>query len=204
MKMGDIIVRPANLFEIEDIVRIHLSAFKGFFLPSLGKGFLKKYYTYILNYKFGILLVGIYKNTLMGFAAGFINPANFYNELRRKKLSMAISIIPSIIRRPNKIRRLLVNFKRTKSFTEDPNMNKAIAELSSIGVYPGIKKGIGTQLINAFICRAKELGATSIRLTTDTYENEAVNEFYKKHGFVLLRTFEAQPGRWLNEYEKLI
>jgi len=202
--MGDLVVTTATHFDINNIVKAHLSAFKGFFLPDLGRGFLRKYYTYVLNYKFGILLVGIYKNTLVGFVAGFINPANFYKELRRKKLSLAISILPAIIRKPDRIRRLLVNFKRTKSLSEDSARNKTVAELSSIGVNPGEKKGIGTQLINAFIRRAEELGASSVRLTTDTYGNDAVNIFYKKHGFVLLRTFEAQPGRWLNEYEKLI
>jgi len=202
--MGDLVVTTATHFDINNIVKAHLSAFKGFFLPDLGRGFLRKYYTYVLNYKFGILLVGIYKNTLVGFVAGFINPANFYKELRRKKLSLAISILPAIIRKPDRIRRLLVNFKRTKSLSEDSAKNKTVAELSSIGVNPGEKKGIGTQLINAFIRRAEELGASSVRLTTDTYGNDAVNIFYKKHGFVLLRTFEAQPGRWLNEYEKLI
>jgi len=202
--MGDLVVTTATHFDINNIVKAHLSAFKGFFLPDLGRGFLRKYYTYVLNYKFGILLVGIYKNTLVGFVAGFINPANFYKELRRKKLSLAISILPAIIRKPDRIRRLLVNFKRTKSLSEDTAKNKTVAELSSIGVNPGEKKGIGTQLINAFIRRAEELGASSVRLTTDTYGNDAVNIFYKKHGFVLLRTFEAQPGRWLNEYEKLI
>jgi len=66
------------------------------------------------------------------------------------------------------------------------------------------REGWGTELVNAFIQRAKELGAISVRLTTDTYRNEAVNAFYQRQGFVLMRTFEAQPGRWLNEYEKLI
>ena len=83
-------------------------------------------------------------------------------------------------------------------------MKKNITELSSICVKPGEKRGIGTELVNAFIQRAKELGAISVRLTTDTYKNEAVNAFYQRQGFILMRTFEAQPGRWLNEYEKLI
>jgi GNAT superfamily N-acetyltransferase len=42
------------------------------------------------------------------------------------------------------------------------------------------KRGIGTELIKSFIQRAKELGASSIRLTTDTYGNEGVNAFYQK------------------------
>ena len=203
-QFSDLVIRPATSFDLNDIVRIHSTAFKGFFLPDLGKNFLKKYYSCVLNYKFSILLAAIYENTIVGFAAGFVNPANFYKELRRSKLSLATSILPAIIRKPKRIRRLLVNFKRTNSFSEDPQRKKDVAELSSIGVKPGEKRGIGTELINAFIQRAKDLGAISVRLTTDTYRNEAVNAFYQRQGFNLLRTFEAQPGRWLNDYEKLI
>lgn len=202
--MRDLVIQPANSFDLNDIIIIHSTAFKGFFLPDLGKRFLKKYYSCVINYHLGILLTAIYENTIVGFVAGFVNPANFYKELRRNKLSLAISILPAIIRKPKRIRRLLINFKRTKSFSEDPQLRKNIAELSSIGVKTDEKRGIGTKLVKAFILRAKELGAISVRLTTDTYRNESVNAFYQRQGFILIRTFEAQPGRWLNEYEKLI
>lgn len=202
--INDLIIRTARPVDLNCIVEIHINAFKGFFLPDLGKSFLNNYYLCVCNYELGILLAAIDNNSLVGFAAGFINPNGFYKELRRKKLSLAISILPAIIRKPKRIKRLLVNFRRTKSFSEEPQLKKNIAELSSICVKPGEKRGIGTELIYAFIQRAKELGAISVRLTTDTYRNEAVNAFYQRQGFILMRTFEAQPGRWLNEYEKLI
>jgi len=198
------IVRPANSTEIMNIVRIHKAAFKGFFLSDLGNNFLEKYYSYVLRYKYGILLAAINEKVIVGFVAGFVNPSGFYNELRRNKLALAISVLPAIIRKPKRIQKLLTNFKRTKSFSEDPELKNDIAELSSICVSPGEKRGIGTELVNAFILRAKELGANSVRLTTDTYKNETVNAFYLRRGFHLLKTFEAQPGRWLNKYEKSI
>ena len=203
-QLNNLVVRPASSIDLNDIVDVHLSTFKGFFLPDLGKKFLYKYYSYILDYNSKVLLIAISESKTVGFAAGFVNPANFYEELRRNKLSLAISILPAILRKPKRIRRLLVNFKLTKSFSEEHQLKKNIAELSSICVKPGEKRGIGTELVNAFIQRAKELGAISVRLTTDTYKNEAVNAFYQRQGFILMRTFEAQPGRWLNEYEKLI
>jgi len=46
--MGDLVVTTATHFDINNIVKAHLSAFKGFFLPDLGRGFLRKYYTYVL------------------------------------------------------------------------------------------------------------------------------------------------------------
>jgi len=115
--MDNLVIRTASSTELSDIVNVHLRAFKGFFLPDLGKGFLKKYYTCVLNYKFGILLVAIYKNTIMGF----VNPANFCEELRRNKLSLAIFILPAIIRKPKRIKRLLVNFKALNRFPKSRN-----------------------------------------------------------------------------------
>ncbi len=189
---------------MSNVVDIHITAFKGFFLPYLGKNFLHGYYSCIINYNLGILLVAVYGSRTVGFSAGFVKPSNFYIELRRKKLSLAIATLPAIIKDPRKIARLLVNYKRTKAFSQDQQMQKSIAELSSISVKPGEKKGIGAELINAFIKQAKDLGASVVRLTTDTYGNERVNVFYKKQGFMFTRSFEAQPGRWLNEYEKSI
>ena len=54
-------VKVVDKRDINEIVRIHIDAFKGFFLTELGKTFLKKYYSSVLYHPDGILL-GCFEN----------------------------------------------------------------------------------------------------------------------------------------------
>ena len=95
--------------------------------------------------------------------------------------------------------RLVLNFQRTRTMSREDR--PGTAELSSIGAHPLTRgKRVGRELVLAFNGRAEKMGATAVVLTTNTFQNDRVNEYYQKLGFRLLKTFEAQPGRWLNEY----
>jgi len=76
-----------------------------------------------------------------------------------------------------------------------------LCELVSIGVLPNTgKKGIGKKLMEAVREFATEEGAYEILLTTDSQNNEVVNRFYLKLGYVLDKTFESGGGREMNAY----
>jgi ribosomal protein S18 acetylase RimI-like enzyme len=61
-------------------------------------------------------------------------------------------------------------------------------------------QGLGQALTRAFLARARQNGARIVYLTTDTDNNERVNRFYDRLGFILQRTFEAPGPRTMNEY----
>ncbi len=191
-------IRAATCGDFQEIVLVHQAAFPGFFLTQLGPAFLRAYYELIFQFHGGILLVAECDGKVAGFVAGFLNPAQFYRELSRRKLRFALPLLLSVLKRPGNLVRILERVRRVKQ-VEPPS--GADCELSSIGVSPQFTgMGIGKQLVRAFLEEAFSRGATGVYLTTDAVNNEAVNAFYQKLGFRLTKTFTTAEGRQMNEY----
>ena len=79
-------IRNANENDIESIVRIHCSAFKGFFLTSLGADFLKFYYLNFVRSKETVTLVAEDGNRVVGFSAAPTNCKGFNSRLIKSNL----------------------------------------------------------------------------------------------------------------------
>lgn len=183
------------------VVSVHLAAFEQFFLTALGPLFLRQYYRCVVAYPQGIALGAFVEGEIAGFVAGFVNPPAFYSTLHSSWLKFALAALPGLLMRPNHIVRILANYRRSKMIANDQRDQSTVAELSSLAVATGFNEtGIGTDLVQNFCAEARTRGTTLVVLTTDTYRNERGNRFYQRIGFQLARTFEAQPGRYLNEY----
>lgn len=194
--------RNAQSSDLRSVVGIHQQAFAGFFLTRLGPNFLMKYYRLVLERPDGMLIVAASDKNVAGFVAGFASPAGFYNEMKKRKISFALAAIPALLRSPGIARKLLLDFHEVKN-NADPGLDPepGRGELSSIGVAPAWSgKGVGRELLAAFIARAGELGLKAITLTTDADGNDAVNQFYLKAGFRLSRVFTRGRQRRMNEY----
>lgn len=193
-------IRPATASDLGTIARLHESAFRGFFLTKLGRPFLCRYYEAVLSCPTGILLVAEEGGGIAGLVAGFGRPAMFYRSLRRRALRLGLAMLPRLARSPSLLVRAVADFRRTGD--GDPSADVSVAELSSLAVDPAFAgKGVGSALVTEFLRAATSRGASSVRLTTDVHDNEAVNAFYRRLGFMVRRTFEATPGRLLNEFE---
>ena len=73
--------------------------------------------------------------------------------------------------------------------------------LMSIAVFPEMKgKGVGKALIKAFLKDAANRGLQQVDLSSDRYNNDYVNAFYKGLGFKCERQFITPEGRVMNEY----
>lgn len=180
--MMNIQTRQMNIEDIDSVVKIHQSAFKGFFLDQLGPMFLKKYYTYTLKYSDSIALVS-YDNDkkITGFCVGFLNPAEFYNFFYAHKIELMPSILVGFIRRPIILINIIKNIFRVNN-ERKAVFNENHCELASIGVKNNTK-GIGSILLKQFIQSVENTDAKKIALTTNKYNNEKVHNFYIKHGF---------------------
>lgn len=193
------IIRAATIRDLPGVAATHLAAFPGFYLTELGRRFLINYYALILDTNKGIIWVAEEDGRIFGFVSGFLKPAAFYAKLKRRKLQFLVAALPALVRKPRRAVRFVANFRRTRMMSREDRPGSA--ELSSLCVVPGNRrKNVGRELVTAFNRAARSLGAGTVVLTTDAYLNDQVNHFYKKMGFFLIKTFEAQPGRWLNEY----
>lgn len=196
-------IKQISKDSIPNVVLIHNSAFKNFFLTSLGDNFLKLYYNSVRNDDYGILL-GLYENEeLCGFCAATSRSKGFNSHLvKRNWVSFGFIGIQLIITRMPALIRLVKNFtKNNPTLTDDGEY----AELLSIGVsedYQG--KGIGKKLLLNLENELKEKGIKKLSLTTDYYNNDKAIQFYKGLGYNVFYDFIAYPDRRMYRMIKLI
>lgn len=181
------------------IVNIHLQAFPGFFLSSLGKKFLTEYYNGFITTESGIIFVYSEKGEILGFVAGSSQPNGFYSRMIIRRLfPFTLSALPIILRNPT----LLPHILRAFQNPEKRELKNNIATLFSISVLPSCQgKGIGKKLVLEFIKEVEFRKLSHVNLTTDKFNNVKVNQFYQKIGFSYVRSFSTPEGRVMNEYE---
>jgi len=187
---------------IEEIVKIHLDGFKGFFLSFLGPAFLRLLYKCIASDENGILLVTYIDERIIGFVSGVTDQKSFYEKLLRTKIfHFARASLVAAFKKPKIIMRLLRALKRP----EDTTQMSSKTCLMSICVHPDYQGlGLGKILIQEFCEELVKRGISSVCLTTDRDNNDNVNKFYQKLGFRLVRSFITNEGRPMNEYLKLL
>jgi GNAT superfamily N-acetyltransferase len=181
-------VKDLTIEHCQAIANLHVKSFDSFFLTSLGSQFLKVFYRAIINDSNGIA-IGIFEEKQL---------VAFSNILKSSVFSLLFAAFPQLILDPRKIFRLIQSF--TSHPTEDPHIADS-ASLLSICVDPSMgNKGYGKKILAAFEERVF-LSATTISLTTDAENNDAVNRFYIANGYVLFNEF-LQSTRRMNLYYK--
>jgi ribosomal protein S18 acetylase RimI-like enzyme len=196
-KPADLQILRMAVSDVPDVVRVHLTAFPGFFLSFLGPRFLSLYYEECVK-QGEIASVAIIQGQLAGFVMGSAHPAQFYSGLvRRRALRFAAIALPAVIKQP----RIALRVARALSKPKDAQRIDGTATLMSLGVAPDRRgQGIGSKLVAAFLAEARARGSSRVDLTTDQAQNEKTNEFYRRMGFVVGREITTPEGRVLNEY----
>ncbi len=198
-------IRTAFKPDLSAIVKCHLEAFPGFFLSVMGPLFLRKYYGIYLDYDKGIVLVAEFEGQLLGFVAGFQDPASYYAKMRDNRLSLGLAALAALWRHPTAIRRALFNRRRIQSESSTNATTDEDARIGMLAVDPSAQGGgIGRKLVEEFIAVAKSRGVHRIDLTTDAVGNDSVNAFYQRIGFQIIDTFLSGPTRQMHRYEYII
>lgn len=196
------IIDRANTDDISEVAKLHVRAFPGFFLTSLGLPFLEELYAGFLSHKTGIFVVAKDEGRIVGFAAGTSASEVFFPDLRRRRrLAFVLKAIPSILRNPLPVCRKLLYAVRYRG--EAPAEKTSGALLSSIGVasmHQG--SGLAAALVSAFEEKASAHGASFVYLTTDVEQNDRVNAFYRKNGYLPVCHFYQDGRREMYRYEK--
>ena len=194
-------VKNARKADIAEVVEIHQAAFPDAFLTQLGPGFLKSYYTLVLNDEKGIFLVATSSACRIGgFVSGFTRPWEFYRMMLRNSWRFTIPVLLALVRQPRLFGRVYYNMRRVWGATPGTVVSSS-CELSSIAVAPDVSgQGLGKELVHAFLQQAWANGADRVYLTTEAEHNEEAIGFYSKLGFRLRRTFRQFSDRLMNEY----
>jgi ribosomal protein S18 acetylase RimI-like enzyme len=192
-------IRHLKMCDVSNVVAVHLSSFPGFFLSFLGSRFLSLFYSGICSAPEGIAFVYLDDAGVpAGFVAGTTNPGGFYSRLlKRDWLKFALTSIVPVLKKPS----VIVRVARAVYHPSDNPIGDDVAGLFSIGVLPVLQgTGAGKKLVQAFLDEAKQRGCKRVFLTTDRDNNEAVNAFYAKLGFSIVRQYVTPEGRRMNEY----
>lgn len=189
------IIRKANLNDINSIVKIHKSAFDGFFLTSLGEHFLKLYYSTFIKSDEGVVYCAVTDNEVVGFSACSYVSKGFNASLIKKNIfKYFIETVRLFFTKPKALVRLARNMnKESKDLTvKDDGM---YAELYSIAISPICQGGgIGRQLLT----KTEEdivVHNSFISLTTDYNNNDKTLAFYHSLGYSDYYEFVTYPDR---------
>lgn len=197
-------IRKMIQSDVNQVVNVHLAAFKSFFLTFLGRNFLMVLYSFIVSEKSGIAFVAETndKKKIIGFVAGTSEPVGFYSRaIKKRAMNFTIAAMPAILKNPSIILRLLRAFQKPA----EAKKSIGVSELMSIAVLPQISaRGVGGGLEDAFFTEAKKRGAASVMLTTDSKGNDKVNAFYMNRGYKLLEQYVTPEGRKMNKYLKAL
>lgn len=187
-------IRRATFSDIDEIVNIHCSAFKDFFLTSLGKSFLKFYYKSFIKNSNGIIFCALENDTILGFAATTKICRGFNSQLLKNNFcGFCLIAVKLLFTRPLALIRLGKNMTKKSDDIVDA---EDYAELYSIGVSENAQgKGVGKQLLFATENELIEEGIAKLSLTTDYFNNESAVAFYNKLGYNTLYVFTTYPNR---------
>ena len=185
--------------DIPGVVAVHLASFEGFFLSILGPSFLRQLYLSILDDKYGIGLVALDGEEVVGFVAGTSRSSGVYGRLLRQRLiQFSLAAVPAILKKPSIVPRLLRSISDPHG---EPTTDHNRGTLMSIAIKPTWQgMGVGKQLVTAFLERSLAAGILQVDLTTDKNNNESTNLFYNRLGFHLDNTLTTPEGREMNKY----
>lgn len=197
------IIRTATTVDVPQIVNIHMKAFEGFFLTSLGRPFLSFYYKVFISSKNGIVLCASMDNNICGFAAAAKQCKGFNSNLIKDNLISFIGMsFQLLFTRPSALIRLVKNLSKKSDVIVD---SEDYAELYSIGTLKEVQgKGVGKKLITTIEEELKREGVEKLSLTTDYYRNDSAIAFYKSMGYQILYEFTSYPNRKMYRLIKLL
>lgn len=188
------IIRKATINDVDTIVEIHLNAFEGFFLTSLGAEFLRFYYSCFVRSNETVTMIAEENGVIYGFSASSKFCKGFNSRLIKSNLiAFGLLSFKLLLIKPISLLRLVKNLSKKRENVID---NEDYAELYSIGVCKSAQgKGVGKMLLLKSEQVMKEEGVTRVSLTTDFDNNEQAVGFYHSMGYETFYEFITYPNR---------
>ena len=187
-------IRRATINDVNTIVKIHLDAFKGFFLTGLGSQFLKFYYSCFIRSNETVTMVAEEDGVIYGFSASTKACKGFNSRLIKSNFFAFVMLsLKMLFTTPKSLLRLVKNLTKKGDSVED---DEDYAELYSIGVSKAAQgKGGGKLLLAESERVMKSEGVLRVSLTTDFYNNDQAVGFYHSMGYETLYEFVTYPNR---------
>lgn len=187
--------RSAEEKDLRQVVDVHMAAFPGFFLTSLGRPFLLVMYRAFLSNPGSVFVVDETAGEVQGFAVGSLKTPGGDRGLAMRFLPrFLLALIPAVLRHPISVSKRIAGQLFTSRGQPDTPEHSAV--LRSIGVRPEKRGGgIANELLSEFEAHARDKGAQFVALTTDKADNARAIGFYKKNGYDVHAEFSQDGSR---------
>ena len=110
-------IRLAKQSDIEQLAQVHWTCSTeqpGGFMFNLGRRFLRQYYRIYLREKHSLILVADEEHgKLLGFHSGTLRAEEHVEALRSSWLSLLISALPAVVRKPSLVREIYSRYRST-------------------------------------------------------------------------------------------
>lgn len=175
---GENIIRIEDIRYLDEIVELHINAFRSVLSGQIGKFFLRSFYKRI--FRKGFVFGKITDDRLSGFVSGIVDDGSLYDI---KYYFWAGLGIFSHIYSPAVIRSLFRHIKRQVVFRDI----KIKSELLSIAVRNDMRgRGIGNSLVKALENHFRERNVEVYKVYTDMLYSTG-SQLYEKLGFEFFR-----------------
>lgn len=208
-----------DLRQTSELHRRYLSA--GIF-PRMGRRFLRRYHETFVVSPDGVALVARHNGELVGFLLGTVdNTANYRWVVNERGMALARSGATALLCRPHVawsfattrlsryvrgLRRYLSKSDRMhepRSAAGGPGGSPQLAILTHIATADAARqRGVGRQLVEAFLARARAWGADEARLITASDGPAAA--FYAGLGWESVADRHARDGGEVREYRMVL
>lgn len=171
--------------KLAELVEMHSTTMPTL-LSELGRPFVEKYYLAGLcaENAIGFGAVDV-KGEIVGWVFGSDDPSKLNQQLTKPPSWFLFNILKAMIRSP----RLGITLLQSARTQPGNSLEPGQLELTYIGIHPEIQgQGIGRQLIDRFIDKARERGYSQVALSVES-ENLPAIGLYKKIGFDVISTF---------------
>jgi ribosomal protein S18 acetylase RimI-like enzyme len=186
---GELEIVDMDSHHIEDQVKIHMDAFRGYSNTKIGKNYVRKFLKWFANHHTAIALSALYE----GKPAGYVVGAQVGYQVKMNKDLMGVAAI-GFISHPwvifnKKIISIASSRLKVLFVKKDINQSKEVpgkdnmVSLVGIAVSPSFSGyNIGSSLMNKFEELARLKGFSAMRLSVYD-DNEAALRLYKKNGW---------------------
>ena len=138
---------------------------------------------------------------LAGFVAGVSDLARIQEKLDPGRFACLAATTNCLLTHPMRFRSFLQDLHRANHFRRDfVDASSAGQELITIAVQPRCRgQGHGKALLHALIERARRDRVVQLRVSIDS-NDQGMSYFFRKFGFIPIRTFKVLGGQWRDEY----
>ncbi len=186
---GEVRLRPARAGDAAAMARVHREAMPSAFLPTLGRGFLRRLYGAMIADAGVVTIVAEDRGRVVGLATAATSVGAFYRRFaRRGGLAAGLAAAPHLLR-PSVLRRAIETARYPAGMEDLP-----AAELLSIAVAGARRSsGVGSDLAAAIGRELAGMGVSECRAVV-AVDNVGANRFYEGLGCGLRGVVDVHRG----------